>query len=1180
MATRIVDAHKGMTAHEDGVEVSRLKSTDSEKHDPQELLNALHGDNITAEKHAEIVNRYENEIANMKAQKIDAEKTFQSELESLETEIESSQSNMYSLRKGDKELKMLQPMFEELRAANELLLLENKKLRKKMDTDSTRMLDLKKIVNKQAEHMQKAKVDREKDMVDAQKLLLAEKKIIKLEHSVQELNVDNDCTAKTHSDAVDYYANGIASLKAKSVDAEKAFQSELETLKANIESSETTIVSLKKELRRAAKEQDPLRALLEESRSAGSASESENQRRVSELQKTINEQDKQIKSLRVDQKKSMTDTQKLGLAEERNKELQQSVEELKPLQSMLETASRASVSEQQRLGKKIDADSKTISELLKTIKEQAEQIKSLKVDQGKSMADARKLLLAEEKIKELERFVEELKPAQTLFEKLQLTHRATRLENQSLQMKEETANKKMLDLTKTIHEQAEQIKNLKDDQEKSMVGARKLSLAEEKIKELTKRSTEELKSLQLMLENSRANNRASISEQQRLEKKVDADSKAILELLKATKEQAEEIKGFKGDPKKNMADARKLLLAEEKIKELTKRSAAELKPLQSMLESSRAANRASVSEQQRLEKKIDADSKTISKLQKTIKEQAEQIESLKVDQEENTADAQKLGLTKIKELTKRSAAELKPLQSMLESSRAANRTLLSENQRLQKKEETDSKTILDLKRILNEPEQSKIAYEQDKTNMEAKLIESQKMIEKGEQESKLTDKVRASQMQIKFQLDTSRTANGMLQSEIKNLEKELKLATKEIPNVEIKFKKQLENQKIKFDREMTEMQRELRAFDGIIAEKEAELREFQVEVEMGRKREDRLANAQIELLQGQVEAFNLEDDSDYMRIASTELGDETLRKEIESGNLILSGNDKENIEFLQNQNRYLTNELEQLQLKLDAREDSNDECQSEDVRKQLEEQRAIHESYKDAMETKLGEAGRDVQVYAKELDQLKETLRTKEVSSNETKAKIEARVKDSQAGTKDDASETELAELRSKMKALQKEIESLQEQLAAKDKQIEQLQNEIISVRDELQKLHTTYRSHRLREERTATNNDSTDVEESQNVINEESINQLREQRIVFEKIKSGIEEKLGITQKSLMAKEKEVELFKTELESVRKEVEEYRRVVNGSDASDYYKEKLEEANTEIESLQSDVEKFRAVWAD
>jgi len=312
--------------------------------------------------------------------------------------------------------------------------------------------------------------------------------------------------------------------------------------------------------------------------------------------------------------------------------------------------------------------------------------------------------------------------------------------------------------------------------------------------------------------------------------------------------------------------------------------------------------------------------------------------------------------------------------------------------------------------------------------------------------------------------------------------------------------------------------------------------------------------------------------------------------------------------------RDLTNEVAQLQHKLENRKDPPNESLLTDVRKQLEEQKAMYDGYKHAMGAKLNEATTKARVSASELDQLREELRAKEALYNEAKAKIEARFEDSQDDAKNKALKSEFADLQKEHDALkltyekeksewetmlirrqeiqkkgEKKFEGLenvesskiQAELSAALAANEMLQSKTKRLEGELKiakdKLPNLERSLRQEVETLQAHYHVRHMQTDLDVMDEKCVQKLKDQRTLFEKIKSGIEGKLATAQKSLLEKEEELKKCKIKLASLQKEIEECRRISNDSNAADYYCKKLEEANKEIESLRVEVKKFRAV---
>mmetsp|Transcript_32873 Transcript_32873/g.49602 ORF Transcript_32873/g.49602 Transcript_32873/m.49602 type:complete len:808 (+) Transcript_32873:35-2458(+) len=682
----------------------------------------------------------------------------------------------------------------------------------------------------------------------------------------------------------------------------------------------------------------------------------------------------------------------------------------------------------------------------------------------------------------------------------------------------------------------------------------------------------EIKSMEKIIESSRNHNSALQSEIELFKKRAGNDERKISELNKKLEEYQQEAKG---QLESKMEHNEQLKSAEQKISDLE----AQVKGFQSLeaqLEASLASNRELSLENENLregEETIDY-SKKIFDLKRTINDQYKRME--------NMVDATEIlvGQKKIRELEDK-VKEMKMYPSMLESSRAANMTLLKEGERLKKQIDTEKRQVSALKKAIEEKEKSFIAQEAEKSLVDVELKKCQEVIKELQRKSESLKGFEALNIQLKSDFEASQATNLALMSEITKFEKELKIAKAEIPKIGKRFEENVKEERLAFAQERKNFENELMDAKEIIADKEAEIKSYEMTMEQEIERARNMATEQAKLFSKQFEKLDVDDHNEYMRLASIGMEDGDLT---ESNEKAVTGKSSAKIATLNAEIRTLKAELEQMQIEMNKNPSA--EAEMKNLQEKLQEKEAMHEEYKREMDIRLNEAQKEVQGSALELDRLREMIRNESTSSDETKAMIEEKLKESQEEKhqleellEKGKQEDDRAQIIADMDALNVEMVILREQLVAKDKQVDLAQNELVAMREEMRNLRVASEINKNEQvpETSAYENGS---KEEGGSLDDEYLKKLKDQRAIFDKIRTGIEKKLKSSQKALLEKEKEVEEMKTELESLRADVKEYRRLISGSSASDFYKNKLKETEKELASLQDEVAKYRAVWMD
>lgn len=724
---------------------------------------------------------------------------------------------------------------------------------------------------------------------------------------------------------------------------------------------------------------------------------------------------------------------------------------------------------------------------------------------------------------------------------------------------------------KLAREEVAAISLLKDELNKTV------DMQNEKITELKAQEgleASEIKSMEKIIESSRNHNSVLQSEIELFKKRAGNDERKISELNKKVEEYQQEAKGQK---ESKMEHNEQLKSAEQKISDLE----AQVKGFQSLeaqLEASLASNRKLSLENENLREGEETTdySKKIFDLKQTINDQYKRMESM-VDVTELL-----VGQKKIRELEDK-VKEMKMYPSMLESSRAANMTLLKEGERLNKQIDTEKRQMLALKQAIEKKEKSFILQEAEKSRVDVELKKCQEVIKELQQESESLKGFEALNVQLKSDFEASQATNLALMSEIAKLEKELKIAKAEIPKIEKRFEKNVENERLAFAQERKTFENELMDAKEIIADKEAEIKSYEMTMEQEIERARNTATEQAKLFSKQFEKLDVDvdDHNEYLRLASIGMEDGDLN---ESNEKAVADKSSDKIATLNAEIRTLKAELEQMQIEM--KKNSSAEAEMKNLQEKLQEKEAMHEEYKREMDIRLNEAEREVQGSALELDRLREMIRNESTSSDETKAIIEEKLRQSQEEKHElekllekGKQEDDRAQIMADMDALNVEMGILREQLVAKDKQVDLAQNELNAMREEMRNLRVANEINKNEQvpETSVYENGSKEEGES---LDDEYLQKLKDQRALFDKIRIGIEKKLKASQQALLEKEKEVEEMKTELESLRADVKEYRRLISGSSASDFYKNKLKETEKELASLQDEVRKYRAVWMD
>jgi len=512
--------------------------------------------------------------------------------------------------------------------------------------------------------------------------------------------------------------------------------------------------------------------------------------------------------------------------------------------------------------------------------------------------------------------------------------------------------------------------------------------------------------------------------------------------------------------------------------------------IESELRSSFNANGVLKMEIESLEKELQITMEKIPNLELKINEQLEnqeiafereksKMQNELIQAEKNLAEKEK----EIKNFQIQAEKQVQKLNSEKESSEA----LRTESVKLRK-----------------EYDEFKLSYEKEKNNLEDTLKECQENLKESAKKFEAFQDVESSKIQIESELRSSFNANGVLKMEIESLEKELQITMEKIPNLELKINEQLENQEIAFEREKSKMQNELIHAEKNLAEKEKN----RIQAERDRKREVASANVQIELLKKQVQKS--------------------------------SCNDRDNIEALKAKLRNRTNEVEQLQLELEKRKGSSDESQLKDVRKKLDEQRAVYEGYKHTMETKLNEA-------EKKLDKLREELREKETSYSEDKdiKSMKAEIRnltmklelEKQTGLSGEDLDSEVVKLRKERDEIKITYEQEKDDMEAELMACQDIITECSENLEALENVKTSEvllraKVEKLERELNIAREKNPDIEKKYH-------EQLKNQKIAFEKEKAEIQKELKNEKSLLSGHDKDnIDALKAEIRDLKVELE------------------------------------------